>query len=213
MVREIVLDTETTGLDPNSGHRLIELGCIELVNHFPTGQVFHHYIDPERDVPADAERVHGISTAMVKGKPLFSAIADDFMAFFTDVIMPTVEGMARTLYRSLTERQAAEVKILRVVDRGHDDFDGTRGRPGLSLGVDADERAGHRYGMPQERLSTTRLHCELHLGFLECWMSLGLRDGMRSIPYGLSQTPARSKGRHSNFNRRSRVRADSSCVR
>lgn len=87
MVREIVLDTETTGLDPNSGHRLIELGCIELVNHFPTGQTFHHYIDPERDVPADAERVHGISTAALKGKPLFSAIADDFIAFIGDATL------------------------------------------------------------------------------------------------------------------------------
>lgn len=87
MLREIVLDTETTGLDPNAGHRLIELGCVELVNHFPTGQTFHHYIDPERDVPADAERVHGISTAMVKGKPLFSAIADAFIAFIGEATL------------------------------------------------------------------------------------------------------------------------------
>lgn len=84
MLREIVLDTETTGLDPNAGHRLIELGCVELFNHFPSGQTFHHYLDPERDVPADAERVHGISTAMVKGKPLFKTIADEFMTFIGD---------------------------------------------------------------------------------------------------------------------------------
>jgi DNA polymerase-3 subunit epsilon len=84
MLREIVLDTETTGLDPNAGHRLVELGCIELVNHFPTGQTFHHYLDPERDVPVDAERVHGISTAFLKGKPFFSAIADDFLTFIAD---------------------------------------------------------------------------------------------------------------------------------
>jgi len=84
MLREIVLDTETTGLDPNAGHRLVELGCVELVNHFPTGQTFHHYLDPERDVPADAERVHGISTAFLKGKPFFSAIADDFLTFIAD---------------------------------------------------------------------------------------------------------------------------------
>lgn len=87
MLREIVLDTETTGLDPNAGHRMIELGCVELVNHFPTGQTFHHYIDPERDVPADAERVHGISTAMVKGKPLFSAIVEEFIAFIGDATL------------------------------------------------------------------------------------------------------------------------------
>jgi DNA polymerase-3 subunit epsilon len=81
MLREIVLDTETTGLDPNAGHRLIELGCVELVNHIPSGQTFHHYLDPERDVPADAERVHGLSTAFLKGKPLFTAIVEDFIAF------------------------------------------------------------------------------------------------------------------------------------
>jgi DNA polymerase-3 subunit epsilon len=87
MLREIVLDTETTGLDPNAGHRLIEVGCVELVNHFPTGQTFHHYIDPERDVPVEAERVHGISTAFLKGKPKFGAIAEDFIAFIGDATL------------------------------------------------------------------------------------------------------------------------------
>ncbi|MEZ5926210.1 MAG: DNA polymerase III subunit epsilon [Hyphomicrobiaceae bacterium] len=86
-MREIVLDTETTGLDPNAGHRLVELGCVELINHFPSGQTFHHYIDPERDVPSDAERVHGISTAFLKGKPLFSAIAESFLEFIGDSIL------------------------------------------------------------------------------------------------------------------------------
>lgn len=81
MLREIVLDTETTGLDPKRGDRLIEIGCIELINRIPTGAEYHVYINPERDVPAEAEAVHGISSAFVKDKPLFSALADGFLEF------------------------------------------------------------------------------------------------------------------------------------
>jgi DNA polymerase-3 subunit epsilon len=80
-MREIVLDTETTGLDPNQGHRLVELGCIELVNRIPTGATFHVYLNPERDVPAEAAAIHGLTTESLKDKPLFAEIADDFLAF------------------------------------------------------------------------------------------------------------------------------------
>jgi DNA polymerase III subunit epsilon len=80
-MREIVLDTETTGFKPEEGHRLVEIGAVELFNHLPTGQVYHQYINPERDVPKDAEQVHGLSTAFLKDKPVFSKIAGDFLAF------------------------------------------------------------------------------------------------------------------------------------
>jgi DNA polymerase-3 subunit epsilon len=80
-LREIVLDTETTGLDPYQGHRLVEIGCIELLNRIPSGQTFHCYVNPERDVPAEAFAVHGISTEQLKDKPLFAEIADDLLAF------------------------------------------------------------------------------------------------------------------------------------
>jgi DNA polymerase-3 subunit epsilon len=81
MLREIVLDTETTGLDPKKGDRLIEIGCIELFNRIPTGREFHRFVNPERDVPAEAEAVHGISSAFLLDKPLFSAVADELLAF------------------------------------------------------------------------------------------------------------------------------------
>ena len=71
MAREIVLDTETTGLDPQQGHRLIEIACVELEDYVPTGAHFHCYINPERDIDADAERVHGISRAFLDDKPTF----------------------------------------------------------------------------------------------------------------------------------------------
>ncbi len=80
-MREIVLDTETTGLDPGQGHRLVELGCIELLNRIPTGATFHVYLNPERDVPAEAAAIHGLTTEFLKDKPLFADIVDDFLAF------------------------------------------------------------------------------------------------------------------------------------
>jgi DNA polymerase-3 subunit epsilon len=83
-VREIVLDTETTGLDPFQGHRLVEIGCIEVVNGIPTGQSFHRYLNPERDVPPEAIAIHGLSTEFLKDKPFFAEIAEELVAFIGD---------------------------------------------------------------------------------------------------------------------------------
>jgi len=80
-MREIVLDTETTGLDPEAGHRIVELACVELMNHVATGRVFHCYLDPEREVPLEAVAIHGISSDQLNGKPLFAAIVDEFLGF------------------------------------------------------------------------------------------------------------------------------------
>lgn len=80
-MREIVLDTETTGLDPKSGHRIVEIGCLELVNHLPTDETFHVYINPERDMPAEAFEVHGLSEEFLATKPVFSDIAAEFVEF------------------------------------------------------------------------------------------------------------------------------------
>lgn len=83
-MREIVLDTETTGLDPHSGHRVVEIGCVELWNHLPTGNHFHVYLNPQRDMPQEAERVHGLSAEFLSDKPIFSSIADAFLEFLQD---------------------------------------------------------------------------------------------------------------------------------
>ena len=80
-MREIVLDTETTGLDPLQGDRLVEIGCIELVNRIPSGQTFHAYLNPERGMPAEAFAVHGLSEEFLKDKPLFATVADAFLGF------------------------------------------------------------------------------------------------------------------------------------
>ncbi|PWT88106.1 MAG: DNA polymerase III subunit epsilon [Proteobacteria bacterium] len=83
-MREIVLDTETTGLDPYQGHRLVEIGCIELVNRIPSGHTFHRYLNPERDMPDEAFAVHGLSSEFLKDKPFFSDVVDEFLTFIED---------------------------------------------------------------------------------------------------------------------------------
>lgn len=80
-MREIVLDTETTGLDPLSGDRLVEIGCLELINHMPTGKEYHAYVNPERDMPDGAFKVHGLSAEFLSDKPKFAEICDDFLEF------------------------------------------------------------------------------------------------------------------------------------
>ncbi|MBV8737126.1 MAG: DNA polymerase III subunit epsilon [Alphaproteobacteria bacterium] len=80
-MREIVLDTETTGLDPAAGHRIIEIACIELLHHIPTGRDFHRYVNPGRDIPLDAHDVHGLTEEFLAGHPPFEAIVDDLLAF------------------------------------------------------------------------------------------------------------------------------------
>jgi DNA polymerase-3 subunit epsilon len=117
-MREIVLDTETTGLDPAKGHRIIEIGCVELLNQIPTGQSFHAYLDPQRDIPEDAFRVHGISSAFLAGKPLFTAIAGELLAFLGNckVVAHNAEFDLRFLNAELSLVGKPAIAAERVVD-------------------------------------------------------------------------------------------------
>jgi DNA polymerase-3 subunit epsilon len=83
-MREIVFDTETTGLEPSEGHRMVEIGCIELVNRIPTGNTFHRYLNPERDMPEGAFNIHGLTADFLKDKPLFATMVDDLLMFIAD---------------------------------------------------------------------------------------------------------------------------------
>ena len=88
VMREIVLDTETTGLDPEKGDRIVEIGCVELVNHAPTGKTYHQYINPERSISEEVVAVHGLTEEFLSDKPKFEEIADDFLAFVgTDTLV------------------------------------------------------------------------------------------------------------------------------
>lgn len=83
-MREIVLDTETTGLEPAEGHRIVEIGVVELFNHLPTGRTYHQYLNPQRSMPSEAFEVHGLGDEFLRDKPLFASIARDFIAFIGD---------------------------------------------------------------------------------------------------------------------------------
>ncbi|MGI9481321.1 MAG: DNA polymerase III subunit epsilon [Hyphomicrobiales bacterium] len=87
MLRELVLDTETTGFKPEEGHRIVEIGAVELINHVPTGNVYHQYINPERDMPIEAFNVHGLSEQFLRGHPVFADIADAFLEFISDGVL------------------------------------------------------------------------------------------------------------------------------
>ena len=117
-MREIVLDTETTGLKPAEGHRVVELGCVELLNRIPTGTTFHVYLNPDRDMPAEAFAVHGLSAEFLKDKPRFTDVVDEFLAFIGD--SPLVAHNASFdhgfLCHELKRAARAEIPSHRVVD-------------------------------------------------------------------------------------------------
>jgi len=117
-MREIIFDTETTGLDPKSGDRMVEIGCVEMVNRVPTGATFHGYFNPQRDMPAEAERVHGLSEAFLADKPLFATRAQELLDFLGD--SPLVAHNAGFdfgfLNTELTVAGFAIVDLSRMVD-------------------------------------------------------------------------------------------------
>lgn len=118
MAREIVLDTETTGMDPADGHRIIEIGCIELDNHLPTGKTWHRYINPEREVDAGAVAVHGIKTDFLKDKPTFGEIVGDFLDFVGDatLVIHNAEFDVKFLNAELKTFGFPAIKLNDVVD-------------------------------------------------------------------------------------------------
>ncbi|QKX01073.1 DNA polymerase III subunit epsilon [Wolbachia endosymbiont of Dipetalonema caudispina] len=117
-LREIVLDTETTGLDIEFGHRIIEIGCIELINRIPTGKVFHQYLNPKRDIPYHSFKIHGISKEFLEDKPLFSDIALEFLDFISSdiLIIHNAEFDIKFLNMELSKLNAALISSDRVLD-------------------------------------------------------------------------------------------------
>ncbi|MBV9910178.1 MAG: DNA polymerase III subunit epsilon [Hyphomicrobiales bacterium] len=117
-MREVVLDTETTGLDPADGHRVLEIGAVEIVHQSLTGKVFHTLINPERDVPQEAVRVHGHNFAALKDKPVFSSVVDDFLAFIGDskLVIHNADFDVRFVNAELARLGLAAISMDRVVD-------------------------------------------------------------------------------------------------
>jgi len=146
-VREIILDTETTGLDPATGDRIVEIGALELLNHLPTGRTFHVYINPERDMPREAEAVHGLSAAFLKDKPVFAAIAQEFLDFIGDatLIIHNASFDMAFLNSELSFLRFPSIPPERVVDTLHI---ARQKHPGASNSLDALCR---RYGIDNSR--------------------------------------------------------------
>ena len=121
-MREIVLDTETTGLDPGSGHRIVEIGCVELNHRIPTGVTFQRYLNPEREIPPEARAVHGLSDEFLRKQPLFPEIVLDFLDFIADapLIIHNAEfdlgfmnaELARTGHAPLASSRAVDTVLL-----------------------------------------------------------------------------------------------------
>jgi DNA polymerase-3 subunit epsilon len=117
-LRELILDTETTGLDPATGDRIVEIGCVEVVNSVATGETFHVYLDPERDVPEEAFRVHGLSREFLTGKPKFAEVADQFVSFLGDarLVIHNAEFDMKFINAELKRCGLASIAMDRVVD-------------------------------------------------------------------------------------------------
>jgi DNA polymerase-3 subunit epsilon len=117
-MREVVFDTETTGLDPAQGDRVVEIGCVELVNMIPTGRTFHVYLNPERDMPAEAQAVHGLTNEFLRDKPVFAEVVEDFLAFVADarLVAHNAEFDMKFINAELARLGFTAIAASRVVD-------------------------------------------------------------------------------------------------
>jgi len=205
-MREIVLDTETTGLNPAAGHRVVEVGCVELINHVPSGREFQVYVNPERDMPEDAFAIHGLSTAFLADKPVFAKVADAILAFLGDapLVIHNAEfdlgflnaEFARIDYRALPASRGIDtVRLAR------------RKNPGAPANLDAlcrryavDATARDRHGA----LLDAQLLAEVYLQLIG-----GRQPGLVLRRYGESRAPALATGTASRAPRAARPHAPS----
>ena len=197
MLREIVLDTETTGLDPANGDRLIEIGCVEIVNRIPTGREFHRYLNPERDMDCDAVEVHGLTKEFLQDKPLFKDVADEFLKFIGDA--PLVAHNATFDLAFLNAELARVAKPPLRADRMVDTLALARrrhpaGPNGLDAlckryGIDDSERIKH--GALMDSLLLAGVYVEL-LGERQATLGLGGQGGAETS-IQLNIAPARPR--------------------
>jgi DNA polymerase-3 subunit epsilon len=201
-MREIVLDTETTGLDPKQGHRVVEIGALEISNLIPTGRVFHVYIDPERDMPEEAFRVHGLSRAFLSGQKKFAEIVESFLAFVEEapLVIHNAEFDTRFLNAELGLLSLPALNMERVVDTL---TMARRRHPGASNSLDA---LCQRYGVDSSRrekhgaLLDAGLLAEVYaelMGGRQAALSLQANGVEKAETAGdvLRQRPARLAGR------------------
>lgn len=200
MIREIVLDTETTGFEPSLGHRLVEIGCLELVNHVPTGQVFHTYLNPERDVPEDAYAVHGLSTEFLKDHPLFQDMVQPFLDFIGNdpLVIHNAKFDMKFLNAELQMHNLPHLPFQRAIDTL------TMARqkyPGSPASLDAlckrfgvDNKARHKHGALLDAELLAQVYLELIGGkqpTLSFEFSAGAQDMVQSYSKEKAVRPPR----------------------
>lgn len=197
-MREIVLDTETTGLDPADGHRVLEIGAVEIVHQSLTGKVFHVLINPERDVPEDAVRVHGHRAEALRDKPVFAAVVADFLAFIGDsnLVIHNAEFDMRFVNAELSRLGRGAIGMERVVDTL---AIARKKHPGVANSLDAlcdryriDRSRRVRHGALMDAEILVEVYCEL-MGGRQRSLALGDAGGLAGSQAIV--VPARSEPR------------------
>lgn len=186
-MREIALDTETTGLDPGQGHRIIEIGCIELRNRTPTGAKYHAYVNPERDVPEESRRITNLTTEFLLDKPLFADVAEGFLSFIGDsaLVIHNAEFDLKFLNAELSRLKKPAIASTRAIDTM---LIARRRFPGASASLDAlcrrfdialDDRKAKGHGALLDAALLAEIYLELSGGRqpgLELIANAGLTD-------------------------------------
>lgn len=203
-MREIVLDIETTGLDPREGHRVVEIGAVELEGHIPTGQTFQAYINPERDMPKEAEAVHGISAKFLEDKPVFSAVVADFLDFIGEstLIIHNAPFDTGFLNFQLKEMGLAPLAPARVLDTlmlarkkhlmGPNSLDALCRR----YKIDLSKRKHH--GALLDSLLLADVYLEL-VGGRQVGLQLGSTERTRTLPSAATSGPVRRQSRETSL--------------
>jgi DNA polymerase-3 subunit epsilon len=199
MLREIVLDTETTGLDAKGGDRLVELGCVEIVNRIPTGLEFHRFLCPEdRPVHPDAERIHGLSNDFLKDKPKFREVVDEFLAFIGDapLVIHNASFDVGFLNAELGRLKLPEIGPQRLVDTL---AIARRKFPGAPASLDAlckrfgvDNSKRDKHGALVDSLLLAGVYVEL-LGERQATLGLASSADRRAATQGQRTTGARPR--------------------
>jgi len=165
-MREVVLDTETTGLDPAEGHRIVEIGCVELRNLVPTGRTYQTYLNPERDMPPQAFAVHGLSESFLAGHPVFAAVVDDLLGFLGDgrLVIHNAEFDLRFLNAELGRLgrpavpPSSALDTLQLARRKHPGAPASLDALCRRYGVDTSERGQHGALLDARLLAEVYLH-------------------------------------------------------
>jgi DNA polymerase-3 subunit epsilon len=185
-MREIVLDTETTGLDPLRGDRLVEVGCVEIVNRFITGRNFHRYVNPQRNMPIEAFQVHGLSEAFLSDKPLFASIADEFLDFIGEdtLVIHNASFDIGFLNAELKRLRKGPLAMTRVVDTL---TLARRKHPGAPASLDA---LCARYGINNAKRTKHGALLDAEI-LAEVYAEL---TGGKQSSFGLSDLPTQASG-------------------